>query len=99
MPTVDFTRYNSAFTEGGISVSWAPQDGSGVQKIQAIPVPPAIPDELMTGPTRLWVDFQSLSPAPAAGDVITISAVNYVIARIETETELTGAAVLKLRRQ
>jgi hypothetical protein len=99
MPPVDFTQYNSVFTEGGISVSWAPQDGSGAQTIQAVPLPPAIPDEIMAGPTRLWVDFESLSPAPTAGDVITISAVSYVIARVETETELTGGAVLKLRKQ
>jgi len=99
MPSVDFTQYNSVFTDGGISVEWTPQDGSGSQTIQAIPLPPAMPDEVMMFPTRLWVDFESLSPSPLAGDVITISPVTYVIARVETETELTGGAVLKLRKQ
>jgi len=103
MPPVDFTQYNSVFSAGGIAVSWTPQNGSGVQTIQAMPVPPGMPEELMGGQgtavLRLWVDFQALSPAPAEGDVFSVSGVSYVLGRVEAETELTGGAVLKLRKQ
>jgi hypothetical protein len=102
-PSVDFTQFNSIFVAGGISVSFAPQDASGAQTINAVIMPPGLQEELMGGAgsavLRLWVDFKSLSPRPQKGDQFTVGTTTYVVANVDAESEATGGAVLKLRTQ
>jgi hypothetical protein len=99
---LNFAQYNSVFTsQGGIPVTFTPQDGSDAQTIQAIVMPPALAEEIMgglrTAVLRLWVDFQLLSPLPQEGDQFTVGGRTYVLGKPEAEPESTGGAILKLR--
>jgi hypothetical protein len=87
----------------GVTVTWQPQGSPGVSiAIEALeeklPIEEPVPPGSLTGTTnaRLWIDTDSLSPAPAEGDEIIFNGVSYDVGNVEADIE--GGAVLVLKR-
>jgi hypothetical protein len=87
----------------GTAATLAPQATPGQTfPITGIIVRPGMEEEFIPGSTtgvsaiRFWVDFLSIEPQPAMGDVITINGVNYDIGPVDVDIE--GGATLKLKR-
>jgi hypothetical protein len=97
-------RANQAFLETwGIEAAWQPQAGGDPVTITGIIKNPGMADEFIPGSSqgvgvvRFWVDFDSVDPAPAKGDQITLNGVSYDVSDLDVDIE--GGAVLKLRRR
>jgi hypothetical protein len=85
----------------GIPATFTPQDGSGSQQITGIIQAPAMGEDSLPGGVRgtavvrLFVQFNSITPAPRHGDAIAINGMAYALVDMEVDTQ--GGAVLKLR--
>jgi len=96
-------RANQAFLNTwGIQATWQPQQGGDPVIVTGVFQKPGLPELAIPGSTqgvavvRFWMDFDSLDPAPALGDTITINGVSYYVSDLDVDIE--GGAVVKLRR-
>lgn len=89
----------------GVPATFTPQDGSGgwlaPQAILGVVMRPAMAEDFPPGfgggtaNLRLWVNFETITPAPRHGDQIVFNGITYLVA--EVEADIGGSAVLKLR--
>lgn len=86
----------------GETVTFTPQDGSGPQSIQAIPVQPGMPEEVPAGfgkgtvNLRLWLNIKTVTPTPQKGDSVTYAGKTYTLGEVDPDVD--GGATFHLIR-
>jgi len=106
----EMAKLNAAVSAAfSVPATFTPQDGAGgwlaPQTISVNIVRPAMLEDLPPGfgqgtaVLRVWVNFETISPSPQHGDQITfpVGGSVYTVQEVESEADLTGGAVLKLR--